>query len=57
MFLDTPKNATFLFRRDYMDYHRDRFADHSLMIFRGEKLAALLPANRAATARSSAMKD
>jgi RimJ/RimL family protein N-acetyltransferase len=48
LFLDTAKNATFLFRRDYMDYHRDRFADHSLMVFCGDKLVALLPANRAA---------
>ena len=47
-FLNTAKNATFLFRRDYMDYHRDRFADHSLMVFRGDELVALLPANRAA---------
>jgi hypothetical protein len=29
-----------------MDYHRDRFDDHSLMVYRGGKLAALLPANR-----------
>jgi RimJ/RimL family protein N-acetyltransferase len=47
LFLNTAKNATFLFRRDYMDYHRDRFADHSLMVFRGDQLIALLPANRA----------
>jgi RimJ/RimL family protein N-acetyltransferase len=47
-FLDTAKNATFLFRREYMDYHQDRFEDHSLMVFQGGKLAALLPANRAA---------
>ena len=47
-FVNAAKNATFLFRRDYMDYHRDRFADHSLMVYRGGKLAALLPANRAA---------
>ena len=32
-FVSTGKNATFLFRRDYMDYHSDRFTDHSLMIF------------------------
>jgi DNA-binding response OmpR family regulator len=30
-FVSTAKNATFLFFRDYMDYHRDRFTDHSLM--------------------------
>jgi len=47
-FLDAAKNATFLFRRDYMDYHRDRFADHSLMVYQDGQLAALLPANRAA---------
>ena len=44
-FLGSAKNATFLFRRDYMDYHKDRFADHSLMISLGGELAALLPAN------------
>lgn len=44
-FLSTAKNATFLFRRDYMDYHSDRFADHSLMVFRGNRLAAIMPAN------------
>src|SRR5947209_2693326 len=44
-FVDQANNATFLFRRDYMDYHRDRFSDYSLMIFRGSDLLALLPAN------------
>jgi len=44
-FIRNAKNTTFLFYRDYMDYHSNRFADHSLMVFRGEKLAALLPAN------------
>lgn len=39
------KNATFLFRRDYMDYHADRFQDHSLLFFKGSKLYALLPAH------------
>jgi hypothetical protein len=47
-FLNAAKNATFLFLRDYMDYHRSRFTDHSLMIFHGRKLVALLPANLAA---------
>ena len=46
-FVGKANNATFLFRRDYMDYHQDRFADHSLMIFRGADLAAVLPANLA----------
>jgi hypothetical protein len=46
-FLEQAKNATFLFRRDYMDYHSDRFADYSLMIYREKELVALLPANLA----------
>ena len=45
-FLTSAKNATFLFHRNYMDYHSDRFADHSLMVYKGEKLYALLPANQ-----------
>jgi hypothetical protein len=47
-FLIEAKNATFLFRRDYMDYHSDRFADHSLMIYCDGELAGVLPANLAA---------
>jgi len=44
-FLSGAKNATFLFRRDYMEYHRDRFTDHSLMIYCDKELVAQLPAN------------
>ena len=44
-FVSAAKNATFLFSRDYMDYHRDRFTDHSLMIFEDHALVAVLPAN------------
>jgi len=44
-FVTTAKNATFLFQRDFMDYHSDRFTDFSLMIYRGEALYAVLPAN------------
>ncbi len=29
-FVKVAKNATFLFFREYMDYHRDRFSDYSL---------------------------
>ena len=47
-FVGGAKNATFLFARGYMDYHRDRFTDHSLMVFHGHRLVALLPANLAA---------
>ncbi|MEZ4802151.1 MAG: GNAT family N-acetyltransferase [Gelidibacter sp.] len=44
-FVATSKNATFLFQRDFMEYHQDRFEDFSLMVFKDDKLIALLPAN------------
>lgn len=44
-FVARSKNGTFLFDRDYMDYHSDRFTDCSLMIYCRENLYALLPAN------------
>lgn len=44
-FVAQSKNGTFLFDRDYMDYHADRFRDHSLMFYREGRLFALLPAN------------
>ena len=45
-FIDTSKNGTFLHKRDYMEYHSDRFRDFSLIIFDdNESVAALLPAN------------
>ena len=45
-FISIAKNATFLFHRDFMEYHADRFEDFSLLVFEGENLVALLPANR-----------
>jgi hypothetical protein len=44
-FVARTKNGVFLFRRDYMEYHRDRFHDYSLLFFADEKLVALMPAN------------
>ena len=44
-FIGMSKNGTFLLMRDYMDYHADRFIDHSLMFYNGDKLVALLPAS------------
>jgi hypothetical protein len=45
-FVANAKNATFLFHRDFMEYHQDRFNDFSLLIFDSkEKLVAILPAN------------
>lgn len=45
-FTSTAKNATFLFNRDFMDYHSDRFNDYSLLVLEGQKWVAVLPANR-----------
>jgi Acetyltransferase (GNAT) domain len=36
----------FLFERDYMDYHADRFADASLIVLRDGDLVAVLPGSR-----------
>lgn len=44
-FLAKAKNGSFLFHRDYMDYHSDRFSDYSLMVFQDGRIAGLLPAN------------
>lgn len=46
-FVAQAKNATFLFHRDFMEYHADRFHDFSLLIFdEKENVKAILPANR-----------
>ena len=45
-FISKAKNATFLFHRDFMEYHSNRFEDFSLMVYEEEKLVAVLPANR-----------
>ena len=45
-FVAQAKNATFLFHRDFMEYHQDRFEDFSLLIFdESQKIQAILPAN------------
>lgn len=44
-FVNHSRQGTFLFNRAYMDYHRDRFKDCSLMFYSKGKLRALLPAN------------
>lgn len=46
-FASKAKNATFLFHRDFMEYHKDRFEDHSLVVLDHDRVVALLPANRA----------
>jgi len=44
-FIGKAKNATFLFHRDFMEYHNDRFQDFSLIVLDKEKWVAVLPAN------------
>jgi hypothetical protein len=53
-FVARSKNGVFLFQRDYIEYHADRFPDHSLMFYddRGE-LIALLPATVSESVLSS----
>jgi len=44
-FVRSAKNGHFLFHRDYMDYHADRFPDASLLFYDGrDRLIGLLPA-------------
>ncbi|WP_432222118.1 GNAT family N-acetyltransferase [Flavobacterium sp. TMP13] len=44
-FIAKATNATFLFNRNFMEYHSDRFEDFSLLIYENKKLIAVLPAN------------
>ncbi|EFI72467.1 MULTISPECIES: GNAT family N-acetyltransferase [Segatella] len=45
-FVTHSKQGTFLFQRDYMEYHSDRFTDYSLIILKDHKIYALLPGNQ-----------
>lgn len=44
-FIPKSKNAVFFFHRNFLDYHKDIFKDHSLLVYYKTKLVALLPAN------------
>lgn len=44
-FIKNSKNGIFMFNRNFMDYHSDRFKDNSLMFFEDEELIAVLPAS------------
>lgn len=44
-FNESAANGLFLFDRAYMEYHQDRFTDHSLLFYQGEKLIAICPIN------------
>lgn len=45
-FVKNSKNGIFMFDRDFMEYHSDRFVDNSLMFYdEKDNLVALMPAN------------
>ena len=44
-FVRKSANGVFLHERDFMEYHSDRFEDHSLMFYKDDKLIACLPAH------------
>jgi hypothetical protein len=44
-FVEVAKNSVFLFNRNYMDYHKNIFTDHSLLIYNNDELIGLLPCN------------
>lgn len=44
-FVRSSKNGYFMFEREFMEYHSDRFVDNSLMFFDDDDLIALMPAN------------
>lgn len=48
-FVDEAKNGVFLFQRTFMEYHKDRFEDFSLLFYENNKLVALLPACKTGT--------
>lgn len=42
-FVERSKNGTFLLKRTYMDYHKDKFPDLSLMFYSGQNLCGIIP--------------
>lgn len=42
-FVRISKNGTFLFYRDFMEYHSNRFRDHSLMFYSEKGLIGIIP--------------
>lgn len=44
-FVKSSKNGTFLFYRNFMEYHSDRFNDYSFIFYKDDNPIALLPGN------------
>jgi hypothetical protein len=45
-FVSDSKTPLFIFQRNFMEYHADRFIDASLLIYEDEVLVAVFPASR-----------
>lgn len=45
-FVQSADNSNFLFNRNFMDYHNDRFTDCSIMVFEDNVLVGVFPANK-----------
>lgn len=45
--IEQSTNGTFLFRREFMEYHADRFEDFSYLLWKGNELVAVFVAGRA----------
>jgi hypothetical protein len=45
-FVKKVAKSHFFFQRNFMDYHEDRFSDHSLVIKEDDVIIAVLPANK-----------
>ena len=44
-FIHNSKNGIFMFDRNFMEYHKDRFSDNSLLFYDEDKLIAIFPAS------------
>lgn len=44
--VDSARTSLFLFKRNFMEYHLDRYLDASLMFYEGDTLIAIFPASR-----------
>lgn len=45
LLIDSSKNGLFFFKRNFLEYHKDRFTDHSLVFLKGEEVVAVFPAS------------
>ncbi len=52
-FIAEAKTPLFMFKRDFMEYHADRFVDASIMFYEDDTLIAVMPASQKADTLSS----